>query len=84
MNEGEEAIQRYFRRTSDETLKLEFKRVSKYQPSTNFTVMAFIGIVLCVKSPYNEDDPYNEDYEMPISRDELLERIDSELRMRVL
>ena len=81
MSEGEQHIQRYFKRTSDETLKLEFKRVSKYQPNTVFTVMSFIGIVLCVDSG---DDPYNENYEMPISRDELLERIDTELRMRIL
>ena len=81
MSEGEETIQRYFGRTSDDTLKLEFKRVSKYPLGTRFTVMAFIGIVLCVNSG---DDPYKENYETDVSRDELLERIDTELRMRVL
>ena len=65
MSEGEQPIQRYFRRTSDEALKLEIKRVSKYQLGTRFTVMAFIGIVLCVDSG---DDPYKENYETEIGR----------------
>ena len=78
MSYGNDNVQKYFARTSNATLIREIERVAKYEPDTRFTVMAFIGIVLCV----NSYDKLN--HEVDLSRDELLERIDTELRMRLL
>lgn len=78
MSDGIDIVQKYFARTSNATLIRESERVSKYQPDTRFTVMAFIGIVLCVNS-YDKMVHEND-----FNRDELLKIIDTELRERTL